>query len=83
MRPTILFMLTFLTYVVLVNEKIHSVAPESAARNRTGVDDPRSSGVRTSCAPWGATIATRRGRLALVDPSQTCRDRSPAIPRTW
>ena len=31
MRPTILFMLTFLTYVVLVNEKIHSVAPGPAA----------------------------------------------------
>jgi len=41
MRPTILFMLTFLTYVVLVNEKIHSVAPESAAPTAPASSDPR------------------------------------------
>ena len=71
MRPTILFMLTFLTYVVLVNEKIHSVAPESAAPPRRRRATRESSGVRTSCAPWGATIATRRGRRVLVDRSPT------------
>ena len=75
MRPTILFMLTFLTYVVLVNERIHSVAPK---RRRSPDRQPAtraSSAGRTSCEPWGATTVTRRGRLARAAPSRTCRAR--------
>ena len=41
MRPTILFMLTFLTYVVLVNERIHSVSHETAPVARPATGDAR------------------------------------------
>ena len=41
MRPTILFMLMFLTYVVLVTEKIHSVAPEPVTPNPPAATDAR------------------------------------------
>lgn len=61
MRPTILFMVTFLTYVVLVNEKIHSVAPESAspaapisddARVERGAHLVRTMGCNDCHTPW-------------------------------
>jgi hypothetical protein len=61
MRPTILFMLTFLTYVVLVNEKIHSVAPEATApaasmsndaRVERGAHLVRTMGCNDCHTPW-------------------------------
>lgn len=61
MRPTILFMLTFLTYVGLVTEKIHSVAPETApvaapapadARVERGAHLVRTMGCNDCHTPW-------------------------------
>jgi hypothetical protein len=61
MRPTILFMLTFLTYVVMVNEKIHSVAAEPAApaspvtteaRVERGAHLVRTMGCNDCHTPW-------------------------------
>jgi mono/diheme cytochrome c family protein len=63
MRPTILFIFTFLTYVVLVNEKIHSVASEPSpvarpaahdARIERGAHLVRTMGCNDCHTPWKA-----------------------------
>ncbi len=61
MRPTILFMLTFLIYVVMVTEKIHSVTPErttpvapvaNVARVERGAQLVRTMGCNDCHTPW-------------------------------